>query len=79
MFNRMEVNMKKKYSIYVDCANCANLMEEKASKVEGVESLTINFMAQKMTVEYNDGANADEVFKNIVAACKKVDSDFEVK
>lgn len=71
--------MKKKYSIYVDCANCANLMEEKASKVEGVESLTINFMAQKMTVEYNDGANADEVFKNIVAACKKVDSDFEVK
>ena len=36
-------------------------------------------MAQKMTVEYNDGANADEVFKNIVAACKKVDSDFEVK
>lgn len=71
--------MKKKYNIYVDCANCANLMEEKASKVEGVESLTINFMAQKMTVEYNDGANADEVFKNIVAACKKVDSDFEVK
>lgn len=71
--------MKKKYNIYVDCANCANLMEDKASKVEGVESLTINFMAQKMTVEYNDGANADEVFKNIVTACKKVDSDFEVK
>lgn len=71
--------MKKKYNIYVDCANCANLMEDQASKVEGVESLTINFMAQKMTVEYNDGANADEVFKNIVAACKKVDSDFEVK
>ena len=71
--------MKKKYNIYVDCANCANLMEDKASKVEGVESLTINFMAQKMTVVYNDGSNADEVFKNIVAACKKVDSDFEVK
>ena len=71
--------MKKKYNIYVDCANCANLMEDKASKVEGVESLTINFMAQKMTVEYNDGANADEVFNNIVATCKKVDSDFEVK
>lgn len=71
--------MKKKYNIYVDCANCANLMEDQASKVEGVESLTINFMAQKMTVEYNDGVNADEVFKNIVAACKKVDSDFEVK
>ena len=27
--------MKKTYAIEVDCANCANLMEEAANKTEG--------------------------------------------
>ena len=41
--------MKKTYQIEVDCANCANLMEEAANKTEGVASATVNFMTQKMT------------------------------
>ena len=40
--------MKKTYSIEVDCANCANLMEEAAQKTEGVASAVVNFMTQKM-------------------------------
>ena len=43
--------MKKTYKIEVDCANCANLMEEAANKTEGVKSAVVNFMTQKMTVE----------------------------
>ena len=38
--------MKKTYQIEVDCANCANLMEEAANKTEGVASATVNFMTQ---------------------------------
>ena len=42
--------MKKTYSIEVDCANCANLMEEAAKKAPGVASAVVNFMTQKMIV-----------------------------
>ena len=47
--------MKKTYKIEVDCANCANKMEEAANKTEGVKSAVVNFMALKMTVEFNEG------------------------
>ena len=47
--------MKKTYKIEVDCANCANLMEEAARKTSGVAAATVNFMTQKMIVEFEDG------------------------
>ena len=43
--------MKKTYKIEVDCANCANKMEDAAKKTAGVKDATVNFMALKMTVE----------------------------
>ena len=46
--------------IEVDCANCANLMEEAANKTEGVASATVNFMTQKMIVEFAEGAGREE-------------------
>ena len=36
--------MKKTYKIEVDCANCANLMEEAARQTSGVKTATVNFM-----------------------------------
>ena len=56
--------MKKTYAIEVDCANCANLMEEAANKTEGVAKATVNFMTQKMIVEFADGADAKSVMKD---------------
>ena len=47
--------MKKTYSIEVDCANCANLMEEATKKTAGVANATVNFMTQKMIDEFEDG------------------------
>ena len=47
--------MKKTYKIEVDCANCANLMEDAARKTSGVQSATVNFMTQKMIVEFSEG------------------------
>ena len=44
--------MKKTYKIDVDCANCANLMEDAARKTSGVQSATVNFMTLKMNVEF---------------------------
>lgn len=48
--------MKKTYQIEVDCANCANLMEEATKKTEGVADAVVNFMTQKMTVEFRRGS-----------------------
>ena len=43
--------MKKTYKIDVDCANCANKMEEAAKNTAGVKDATVNFMMLKMIVE----------------------------
>ena len=67
--------MKKTYKIEVDCANCANLMEEATRKTEGVAAATVNFMTQKMIVEFSEGADVKAVMQNVVKACKKVEPD----
>ena len=70
--------MKKTYKIDVDCANCANLMEEAARKAEGVKDCTVSFMTLKMKVEFDEGVDADAVMKNVRANCKKVEDDCEI-
>ena len=71
--------MKKTYQIEVDCANCANLMEEAAKKTEGVENAVVNFMTQKMIVEFQDGQEPKEVMQAVLKACKKVEPDCEIE
>lgn len=71
--------MKKTFDIEVDCANCANLCEEAAKKVEGVAEATVNFMTQKMIIEFAEGANEKKVMKAVEKACKKVEPDFEIE
>ena len=71
--------MKKTYNIEVDCANCANLMEEAANKTEGVVSATVNFMTQKMIVEFADGADEKKTMKAVLKNCKKVEDDCEIE
>ncbi len=71
--------MKKTYSIEVDCANCANKMEEAANKTEGVKSAVVNFMALKMIVEFEDGADVKTVMKNVLKNCKAVEDDCEIE
>lgn len=70
--------MKKTYKIEVDCANCANLMEEAAKNTPGVADAAVNFMALKMKVEFEDGAEVSEVMENVLANCKKVEDDCEI-
>ena len=70
--------MKKTFALEdLDCANCAAKMEEAIKKIDGVKSATVNFIAQKMTIEADD-ARFDEIVKAAVKAIKSVDSDCEV-
>ena len=70
--------MKKTYKIEVDCANCANLMEEATKKTEGVADAVVNFMTQKMTVEFVEGQDPKAVMKAVLKNCKKVEDDCEI-
>jgi copper chaperone CopZ len=71
--------MKKTYKIEIDCANCAAKVEEAAKKIDGVKDVSINFVLQKMTVEFEDGADPKAVMSALVKAAKKVESDFEIE
>ena len=70
--------MKKTYRIEVDCANCANLMEEAASRTEGVQKAVVNFMTQKLIVEFAEGSEEKAVMKDVIRACKRVEEDCEI-
>ncbi len=70
--------MQKTYKIEVDCANCANKMEDAARKTAGIREATVNFMTQKMIVDFEDGADPAAVMKQVAAACKKVEEDCEI-
>ena len=70
--------MKKTYKIEVECANCANLMEDAARKTTGVKNATVNFMTQKMIVEFEEGQQAASVMAGVQKACKKVEPDCEI-
>lgn len=70
--------MKKSYKIEVDCANCANKMEEAAKNTAGVKDAVVNFMALKMNVEFEDGADVKAVMEEVLANCKKVEDDCEI-
>ena len=71
-------DMKKTYEIEVDCANCANKMEDAAKKTAGVKDATVNFMALKMIVEFEEGADPKAVMKDVLKNCKKVEDDCEI-
>ena len=71
--------MKKTYKIEVDCANCANLMEDAAKKTGGVEDAVVNFMTQKMTVQFEDGREPKSVMEDVLKACKKIEPDCEIE
>ena len=70
--------MKKSYKIEVDCANCANKMEEAAKRTAGVKDASVNFMMLKMNVEFEDGQNPKDVMKEVLKNCKKVEDDCEI-
>ena len=70
--------MKKTYKIEVDCANCANKMEEATRKTEGIANASVNFMTQKMIVEFVEGADEKAVMKQVLKNCKKVEDDCEI-
>ena len=70
--------MKKNFKIDVDCANCANLVEQEVKNVKGVKEVSFSFMTQKMKVEFEDGCDPEVVVAEMQKVAKKVEPDFEI-
>ncbi len=70
--------MKKTYKIDVDCAACAEKMQEAARRTPGVKDAVVTFMTLKMKVEFEEGADPDAVMQAVRENCRKVESDCEV-
>lgn len=69
--------MKKRYKFVIDCANCAAKVEDAVRKIDGVHSVTINFMSQKMVLDADD-ARFDDILQEVIATAKKVEPDCEL-
>ena len=70
--------MKKKFKLQdLDCANCAAKMEEAIKKIDGVNDASVNFMMQKMTLEFDDAEQA-KIVKSVKKCVKKVEPDCTV-
>ena len=70
--------MKKTYKIEVDCANCANLMEQAAKKTPGVKDASVSYMSLKMSVEFEEGAEEKKVMQEVFKACRRIEPDCEI-
>ena len=70
--------MKKTYKIEVECANCANLMEQAAKKTPGVKDASVSYMSLKMKVEFEEGAEEKAVMQEVFKACRKIEPDCEI-
>ena len=70
--------MKKTYKVDVDCANCANKMEEAVKNTEGVKDATLSFMTLKLKVEFEDGVDLEAVMEKARENCKIVEDDCEI-
>ena len=70
--------MKKVFKLIdLDCANCAAKMENAIAQMDGVQKVTVSFLAQKLTLE-SDDARFDEIVREMVKVCRKVEPDCEI-
>ena len=75
-FGKEVFNMKKVFKLVdLDCANCAQKMEDAINRLPGVTAATVSFMTQKLTIEADD---IDAVMKDVIKCCKKVEPDCEI-
>ena len=70
--------MKKSFKIKVDCANCANKIEQQVAKMDGISSVTVNFLFGKMNIEFAEGVDWKAKMEEVISLCKKIEPDVEI-
>ena len=71
--------MIKAYMAKIDCANCANKMQDRINELNGVKSCSVNYIAQRITIKFEEDADVDSIVKNVIDICKKIERKFEMQ
>lgn len=74
--------MKKEFKLSLeglDCANCANKIEQKVNKLDEVEEANVNFSLGRMNVTMKDGLNKQDLINKITEIVKQLEPDVNVK
>lgn len=71
--------MKRKYTLEnLGCANCAAKMEDEIKELDGVNSVTVNFITTKMVLDVEDD-KFDSVLDQAKDIIKSIEPYVEVK
>ena len=71
--------MKKVYELTdLCCASCAAEIERSIAKIEGVNSCSVNFILQKMTLEIAEGAEVSALLKRMTKAVRRIEPDCDL-
>ena len=70
--------MKKTYKVEVDCAACAEKMQEAIKNTKGVKDASLSFMTLKCKVEFEEGADPDAVMQEARKNVKKIEDDMDM-
>ena len=70
--------MTKRYKIEIDCANCARKMEDTINDTDGVKRAVVNFMTQKVEIEFEDDIDPNLLMPELQRKCKRVERDCEI-
>lgn len=54
----------------LDCANCGMLLERTVAKIDGITACTVNFMAQKLIIEFEN--ESPELIETVKKQAKKI-------
>ncbi len=71
--------MKVKFKIKnLDCANCAAELERAIQKIEEIKEVNINFLAEKMELEYEE-EKEQEILKKLKKVIKREEPDVTIE
>ncbi len=74
-----EIKLRSNFKVDgLDCANCAAELERAIGKIEGVKQVNINFMMQRMELEYDEN-NKEDIIKKVKKVIKKEEPDVEIE
>ncbi|MCI8392318.1 MAG: heavy-metal-associated domain-containing protein [Clostridia bacterium] len=71
--------MKSRFKIKgLDCANCAAELERAIEKIDGIDNVSISFMAERMELEFED-VKKEEIMKKLNKVIKREEPDVKIE
>ena len=71
--------MKSRFKIKgLDCANCAAELERAIEKIDGIDNVSISFMAERMELEFEE-VKKEEIMKKLNKVIKREEPDVKIE